>query len=143
MKYSNKEVVIRIDEAKKNYSKLAHITDKTGLSTEDKMKISLCKHFVQFKNEKRLALKDMSELTGIPSSRLSDIVNYKIKLFTLDKLIHNLAILGNYDIRIKAYLEYASQVFEVPNLQVGPTKKLTKSIKDVAVKGSDSTFLNY
>ncbi len=142
MKYSNEELLKRIDHAKKNYKNLTHITDKTSLNTEDKMKIALCKHFVQFKNEKRLPLKEMSELTNIPSSRLSNIINYKINNFTLDKLIHNLSILAEHDTKIRAYLEYAGQVFEVPTLKVGPIKKLTRNIKDVAEKGSASVFLN-
>jgi len=56
MSYSNEEIIKRVVKAKKNKRRLTHVTDKSSLSTEDKMKLSLCKHFVQFANSKRLRL---------------------------------------------------------------------------------------
>ena len=53
MSYTNEELLKRIEKATKNKAKLTQITDKALLSTEDKMKLSLCKHFVQYANEKR------------------------------------------------------------------------------------------
>ena len=78
MDYSNEEILKRIEKAKKNKKKLTHITDKSRLSTEEKMKISLCKHFVQFANEKKMKLSEMSKISKIPISRLSEITNFDV-----------------------------------------------------------------
>ena len=62
MKYTNNEIFKRVEKAKKPKKQLTHITDKSRLSTEEKMKMSLCKHFVQFANSKQLKLKDVAEI---------------------------------------------------------------------------------
>ncbi len=76
-------ILKRLDKAVKNKAKLTHITDKKSLSTEDKIKLSLCKHFVQYANENRKMAIDLHKLTNIPISRISEITSYKIKNFRL------------------------------------------------------------
>lgn len=129
MKISNSEVLEMIKSAKKNFQSLSHITDKKSLSTEDRLKIGLCKHFVQFANTKRTPIKEISELTGIPKTRLSEITNYKIKKFTVDKLIQNLSLLAKHDASIKAYLELLGDTAELPMMKATETKKLSKNVK--------------
>jgi len=141
MDYTNEEILKRIERAKKNKKKLTHITDKSMLSTEDKMKIGLCKHFVQFANEKRMNLSEISKMSKIPISRLSEITNYKINKFTVDQLIKNLNILAEDAPRIREYLLFLEQAVDVPTLKVTETRKLTRGLREVAELGSKSAFL--
>lgn len=138
MKYANSELLKRIKKAEKNKKTLTHITDKSDLSYEDKIKLSLCKHFVQFANSKKMKMKDISELIDIPATRLSEITNYKIKNFTIDQLIKNLSLLANHDRPIKAFLNFLEQAAEYSALKVAETNKLTAKLK----KASKSNLLH-
>ncbi len=140
MSFTNKELLKVINKAQKNYKLLTHVTDKKTLSTEDRLKIGLCKHFVQFAYSKRILIKDISEMTGIPKTRLSEITNYKIKKFTVDKLIQNLSLLTPHDPSIKAYLELLGDTAELPKMKVKETKKLSQNLK---IAGKRSQNLNY
>jgi predicted XRE-type DNA-binding protein len=141
MNYTNEEMLKRIEKAKRNRKKLTHITDKSMLSTEDKMKISLCKHFVQYANDKKMKLSEMSKMSRIPTSRLSEITNYKINKFTVDQLIKNLNILAEDAPRIREYLLFIEQAVDVPTLKVTETRKLTRGLREVTELGSKSAFL--
>ena len=141
MDYSNEEILKRIEKAKKNKNKLTHITDKSMLSTEEKMKISLCKHFVQFANEKKMKLSEISKVSKIPISRLSEITNYKISKFTVDQLIKNLNVLAENAPRLREYLLFIEQAVDVPTLKVTETRKLTRGLREVTERGSESAFL--
>ncbi len=132
MEYSNKEILKRIERAKKIQKKLTHLTNKSNLSTEDKFKIGLCKHFIQFSYEKRMKLKDISKMTKIPITRLSEITNYKINMFTVDQLLKNLSTLAEHNPPIREYLIFLGEAVELPALPVGETKKLTKSLKNAS-----------
>ncbi len=129
MKYTNADMLKRIEKAEKNKKSLTHITDKTALSYEDKIKLSLCKHFVQFANSKKMRMKEISDLMGIPKTRLSEITNYKIQKFTIDQLIKNLSILAEHDRPLKAFLNFLEQAAEYSALKVAETNKLTASLK--------------
>ncbi len=140
MNYTNEEIIKRIEKAKANKKKLTHVTDKKALSTEDKMKISLCKHFVQYANEKKMKAKELSEIIKIPTSRISEINNYKIDKFTVDQLIKNMRILSDHAPRIREYLLFIEQAVEIPAFKVTETRKLTKSLKSIAEKGVVGRF---
>lgn len=142
MNYTNDDILKRIENAKKNKKKLTHVTDKSSLSVEDKVKMSLCKHFVQFANDKKMKSKDLSDLTGIPASRISEITNYKIKKFSVDQLLKNLTILGDHSPRIREYLVFIEKAIEVPALKVTETRKLTKGIKSFMEDGGEGRFLH-
>lgn len=131
MNYTNTEILKRIERAKKNRRHQTHITDKSALSTEDKMKISLCKHFVRFANSRRLKLKDVAKLMNIPASRLSEIMNYKITNYTVDKLIEHLAKLAEHDPQIREYLIFLETAVGLPAIKVNDTKKLTREVERV------------
>lgn len=140
MSYTNADILERISNAKKNKSKLTHITNKATLSVEDKVKMGLCKHFVQFSLEKKMLSKDLSDLTGIPTSRISEISNYKINKFTVDQLLKYLTILGKHSAKIRQYLTLLEQIVEVPALKVNETKRLSREIKSFVEAGGDSQF---
>ncbi len=141
MTYSNEELIKRIEKAKKKQKALTHITDKSKLSTEEKLKLSLCKHFVQFANSKRMKLKEMSAITKIPVTRLSEITNYKIKKFTVDQLLKNLSILAKKDTALKAYLTFLEEAAELPTLKTSETQRLTKRMKKLAGNCSPIGYL--
>jgi len=132
MKYNNDEILKRISKSKKLQKQLTHITDKTQLSTEDKIKLSLCKHFVQFANSKKLKMKTVAQMTEIPVQRLSEITNYKIQKFTVDQLLKNLSNLAEHDAQLKEYLTFFEQAAELPVLKITATKKLTRDLKEAS-----------
>lgn len=129
---TNQEISKRVEKAMKEKSKLTHITTKKELSTEDKFKIGLCRHFVQFANAKKMKLKNLSVMTDIPITRLSEITNYKIKKFTVDQLLKNLSLLAKHDTAVMAYLSFLVEAIELPLLKTIETKKLTKKIRVVS-----------
>lgn len=132
MKYTNEQLVKRIEKATKDKKKLTHITDKSQLSTQDKIKMSLCKHFVQYAVENRLRLKAFSEFCKIPTTRLSEIMNYKFNKFTVDQLLKNLSILADKDVRVREYLNLFEQIAELPTMKVADTKKISKEVRQVS-----------
>ncbi len=135
MTISNKEMIKIIEKAKKNKKKLTHITDKSKLSTEDKVKLGLCKHFVQFSITKKVKPKDLAKMIGIPFPRISEIINYKINYFTVDKLLNNLALLAKHDAEVRENLRFFEKIAELPTLKVTAIKKLSKNVNDV-ISGS-------
>lgn len=132
MKYTNEELIKRIEKATKDKKKLTHITDKSQLSIQDKIKLSLCRHFVQYAVENRLKLKTFAEVCKLPTTRLSEIVNYKINKFTVDQLLKNLSILADKDVRIREYLNLFEQVAELPTMKVADTKKISREVRQVS-----------
>ncbi len=129
MKYTNKQILEIEESAKKNSKNFVHITDKSGFSTEDKMKLGLCKHFVQYMVTKKMKSGDLAKLMGIPPTRASEITNYKFQKFTVDQLIKYLEILAQHDKQIKEYLKLLSQIVEMPVQKVAVTKSLRRSLE--------------
>lgn len=129
MKYTNDEIIKRVDRAIKNSKKLTHITDKSSLSTQDKIKLSLCKHFVQYAVENRLKLKEFSLICKLEEPRLSEIMNYKINKFSVDQLLKNISVLAEKDARVREYLNLFEQVAEMPTMKVVDTKKISKEVQ--------------
>ncbi len=133
MRNSNKELIKLIERTKKEKKDLTHITDKSRLSTEDKVKLSLCKHLVRYAVVRKLKLKELGKLLKLPAPRISEIANYKIDKFTVDWLLNTLSVLAEKDAQIQAYLEFFEQAAEVPALAVAKTRKLTRDLKEASV----------
>jgi len=129
---SNKEMIEIVKRAKRDCKKLTHITDKSKLSTQDIVKIGLCRHFVQFAVTRRLKLSDISEMTDIPMTRLSEITNYKITKFTVDRLLKNLSLLAEHDAQIKEYLVFFGKAAELPVLSVTKTRQLSRNLAEAS-----------
>jgi predicted XRE-type DNA-binding protein len=140
MSASNKEVLELVKTAKKNLKHLTHITSKVELTSEDKLKISLCKHFVRYMNENELSLTQLSVDLELPKSRVSEIVNYKIRTFTIDKIVQNLGRLALISPKTREYLIFIEEAFELPLMNVSETRQLTKHIKDIGKKVSKTSF---
>ncbi len=141
MKYTNDELIKRIESAQKNSKNLTHITDKSKLSTQDKVKLSLCKHFVQFANRKGMKLTDFADFIDIPKTRLSEITNYKITKFTVDQLLKNLSLLAAKDAEVREYLSFFEEAAELPTLKVSVTKRLTRDIREAGRDGAQTAHL--
>lgn len=133
---SNDDILDLIDEAKSQKKKLAHITNKSKLSTQDKFKISLCRLFVEYMNEKRLTLKEFSEKTGIPNTRLSELTRYKIDLFNIDRILKYLDVLAKLSPKIREHLSMVEAVLDHPVMPVKEAKKLTKTISTYSKNSS-------
>ena len=131
MSYTNEEILNRIERAKKNKAKLTHLTDKSELSLDDRLKISLCRHFVQYINEKKIKSIELSKLLGIPPSRVSEIVNYKIKAHSIEHLLGYLQLLSKHSPKIREYLHLIGVAVEAPSMSATRTKEISRSIKDL------------
>ena len=53
----------------------------------EKGKYEVCKHILVFMHKKGLSQRQLAKKMGIPETRVSEIVHYKISKFTLDKLV--------------------------------------------------------
>lgn len=56
-------------------------------SALDRSKYGLCREFVVYMRKKGLTQRRLAEMIGIPESRISEIVHYRIKKLTLDRLV--------------------------------------------------------
>lgn len=129
MNYTNEEILNRIESAKKNRAKLTHITDKSELTIDDRLKISLCRHFVQYINEKKIKSVELSKLLNIPPSRVSEIVNYKINAHSIEHLLGYLQLLSKHSPKIREYLNLIGVAVEAPSMSASRTKEISRSIK--------------
>lgn len=128
MEYTNKQISEIEESVKKRSKTLVHITDKRKFSTEDKIKFGLCQHFVQFKVTHGMTLKKMAGLMDVPTTRLSEITNYKFQTYTVDNLINYLEKLAEHDNQIKEYLHFFSRVAEMRVPTIAQSKKLSKVV---------------
>ena len=66
---------------------------KKDASQVEKLKFALCKEFVVYLREKDLTQIELANILEIDPARVSEIVKYKIDLFTVDRLLFLLEIL--------------------------------------------------
>lgn len=132
MKKETKDILARIERAKKQQAHLTHITDKSKLSAEDKVKIGLCRQFVRFANHNRVPMKQISDLTGIAASRLSEITNYKISKFKVDQLLIYLSKLAEHEPKIGAFLELFTEAAEFPAGKINTTRGMISQLRKTA-----------
>jgi len=131
-KISNKEMIQIENRVKKNSKNLTHITDKSNLSMEDRMKLNLCKQFVRYGNSKKMPLKDLAKQVGVPVQRMSEITNYKINLFKIDKLIHHLNELSKHDPKIREFLNLLEQTTDIRVPAVASVRRITREITQLS-----------
>lgn len=131
-KISNKEMIKIEKRVRKESKNLTHVTDKSDLSVEDRMKLNLCKQFVRYGNSKRMPLKDLAKLVGVPIQRMSEITNYKIKIFKIDKLIEYLTQLSKHDQKIKEFLNLLEQTTDIRAPSVSSVRKITREISELS-----------
>jgi predicted XRE-type DNA-binding protein len=143
-KISNKEImdVIKDAQLKAKKRQLVTITDKLQLTTEDRFKLSLCKFFIQYLNENKMKPIELHIQTGIEKSRISEIIHYKIKKFTIDKLLVWLSILSEHSPKIREHLLFLEEAMNVPMMSVKDTKELTKNIRKISISAADSRIFS-
>ncbi len=69
-------------------------------SSVDKLKFSLCKVFVSYLRTSKTTQADLAKMLDVDPARISEIVKYKIDLFTVDRLL-SLAEKLNPKLKIK------------------------------------------
>jgi predicted XRE-type DNA-binding protein len=111
---------------------LPKITDKSKLSTEDILKKSLCKIFVQYLNQHRMKPSDLYKLTGIDITRISEIINYKVSKLKIDQLFKNLRVLADYSVEIREHLNFIECMISMPLRKASEAKKFTNSIIQIS-----------
>lgn len=127
----NSEVLEIISEANERVRRkeITKITDKKKLTTDEKFKISICKMFVQYLNENSMKPTELHRQTGIELSRISEIINYKINKFTIDKLLIWGEKLSQHSPEIKAHFALIEEVLNIPMMSVGKTRKIAQAVK--------------
>ena len=73
-------------------------TLKSSASAVDQLKYALCKELIIYIRTQKISQQDLAAEVGIDPARISEIVKYKIDLFTVDRL---LGILEQLNPRIK------------------------------------------
>jgi predicted XRE-type DNA-binding protein len=71
-----------------------------GASIIDKAKHETCAQILSYMQKHELSQRELGEILGAPESRVSEIIRYHHKKYTLDRLISYLQIL-NPKIKIK------------------------------------------
>lgn len=56
-------------------------------SAVDRTKYELCKRVLLYMHRKGLSQRQLAKLMGVPETRVSEIVHYRISKFTLDRLV--------------------------------------------------------
>ncbi|MEK6705462.1 MAG: XRE family transcriptional regulator [Bdellovibrionota bacterium] len=77
-----------IKEIRKSTSRMkgtAHLPPDA--SALDRAKYDLCQEFVIFMRKKCISQRKLAEMLGVPESRISEIVHYRINKLTLDRLV--------------------------------------------------------
>ena len=80
---------------KSELDRVENILLKTGASyilppdagAVERAKYDVCKHILAFMHKKGLSQRQLAKKMGVPETRVSEIVHYKISKFTLDKLV--------------------------------------------------------
>lgn len=62
-------------------------------SSVERLKYSLCEHFVAYLLDHKLSQKELAEKIGIDEALVSKIVHYNFEEFTLDRLVKFLSVL--------------------------------------------------
>lgn len=137
MIYTNDEILKRIENAKKKKAKLTLVSDISNLSINDRFKISLCKHIVQYINEKKIKSVDLCKILNVPAPRVLEIVNYKINAHSIEHLLGYLQILSDHSPRIREYLNLLGVAVEAPNMTASKTKEVSRGIKELYSVNSD------
>jgi predicted XRE-type DNA-binding protein len=60
---------------------------KKNASQVDQLKFALCKEFIVYIREHDMSQQELAKLLEIDPARVSEIVKYKIELFTVDRLL--------------------------------------------------------
>ncbi len=99
---------------------------------EDHIKFSLCRLFVIFLRKNNKNATALQNLTGIPKTRLSDITNYKVSGYSLDRLFSFAEKLGTFDPQTREHLSLMIEVLDGPVRSVHEAKKIKREIRKIA-----------
>lgn len=78
------------EELKKIDKKLARAKGSAFLppdaSPTEKLKWELCAHFIRYRRENDITQRELADTVGISEARMSEILRYRYKRYTLDHL---------------------------------------------------------
>ena len=79
------------EELKKIRKLTSRMTGSQGLAPNatvlDRAKYKTCEKIIYFKIKKKLSNRQLAQLLGCAETRVSEMTNYRIEKFTLDRLI--------------------------------------------------------
>jgi predicted XRE-type DNA-binding protein len=97
-------------------------------SPEEKLKYSLCKLFVRFAVKNEMKSVDLAKMLNLPKTRISDVVNYKIDNYTVDRLLTYAWKLAENDGPTREHLHFVFEFLDGPVRPVKETKKIEKEL---------------
>lgn len=130
---SNEHMLSILDDIEHQSSKneIPRILDKKT-SLEEHIKFSICRLFVIFLRKNNKNATALQNITGIPKTRLSDITNYKISGYSLDRLVSFAEKLGTFDPQTREHLNLMVEVLDGPVRSVREAKQIRKDIRKIA-----------
>lgn len=96
----------RLEKVYKNLSRSSVLGSSIlpeNATTVDQAKYKACEMIVRYRSICQMKQKELAEFLGIDESRMSEILHYKIELFTLERLIgYVVKLYPNLKIDLKA-----------------------------------------
>lgn len=85
MSFPSKKELERVKKKLKNVEPTPVLT--SSASVADQLKFALCKEFVVYLRTHKMTQLELAQELGVDPARISEIVKYKINLFTADRLL--------------------------------------------------------
>ncbi len=85
MSFPSKNELERVRKKIKNIKPTAVLS--SSASVADQLKFALCKEFVVYLRTHQISQLELAKELGVDPARVSEIVKYKINLFTVDRLL--------------------------------------------------------
>lgn len=85
MSFPTKKELERVRKKLKNVEPTPVLS--SSASVADQLKFNLCKEFVIYLRTHKMSQLELARELGVDPSRISEIVKYKINLFTADRLL--------------------------------------------------------
>ncbi len=85
MSFPSKKELERVKKKLKNVEPTPVLS--SSASVADQLKFALCKEFVIYLRTHKMTQLELAQELGVDPARISEIVKYKINLFTADRLL--------------------------------------------------------
>lgn len=85
MSFPSKKELERVKKKLKNVEPTQVLS--SSASVADQLKFALCKEFVVYLRTHKMTQLELAQELGVDPARISEIVKYKINLFTADRLL--------------------------------------------------------
>ncbi len=85
MSFPSKKELERVKKKLKNVDPTPVLSSSASIA--DQLKFALCKEFVVYLRTHKMTQLELAHELGVDPARISEIVKYKINLFTADRLL--------------------------------------------------------